>query len=145
MTCAAIARHIVAAKIASSRVSLLRAARDRPGDPAAAQLGAAAQWLDHRIAAVMREPSLDVIRGIEGDSAAAYFACIPALLTTTDPAITMNGRNRRPPLDPVNALLSFSTPSSPTIAALLSPPRDSIPPSVFSIATGPAVRPSRLI
>lgn len=105
--CALIARNIVAAKIASSRVSLLRAARDRPNDPSAAQLGSVAQWLDHRIDAVMRESSLDIIRGIEGDSAAAYFDCMPILLTATDPAIRMNGRNRRPPLDPVNALLSF--------------------------------------
>lgn len=105
--CAAIARNIVAAKIASSRVSLLRAARDRPQDTSAAQLSSAATWLGRRIDAVMRESSLDIIRGIEGDSAAAYFECLPALLTTNDPAIQMKGRNRRPPLDPVNALLSF--------------------------------------
>ena len=55
----------------------------------------------------MREESLDTLRGIEGDSAAAYFELFPLLLTTKDPAITMLGRNRRPPTDPVNALLSF--------------------------------------
>ena len=105
--CAAIARNIVAAKIASSRVSLLRAARDRPNDSATAQLASVATWLGHRIDVVMRESSLEIIRGIEGDSAAAYFDCVPALLTSNDPLIQMNGRNRRPPLDPVNALLSF--------------------------------------
>lgn len=105
--CAVIARQIVAAKISNSRVSLLRAARDRPDEPVAAQFGSAAQWLGHRIDAVMRESSLDIIRGIEGDSAAAYFDCMPSLLTTNDPTLRMNGRSRRPPLDPVNALLSF--------------------------------------
>lgn len=55
----------------------------------------------------MRESSLDIICGIEGDSDAAYFDSLPALLTTNDPAIQMDGRNRRPPLDPVNALLSL--------------------------------------
>lgn len=105
--CAAIARNIVAAKIAGSRTSFLRAARDRPDDPAAAQLKTAADWLGHRIDAVLREDSLDVVRGIEGDSAAAYFNLLPALLTVSDPALAMNGRSRRPPLDPVNALLSF--------------------------------------
>ncbi len=107
VACAAIARNIVAAKIASSRASLLRAVRDRPDDASAAQLRTAADWLEHRINTVVREPSLDVVRGIEGDSAAAYFEALPALLTGEDPAIVMNGRNRRPPLDPVNALLSF--------------------------------------
>lgn len=104
---AAIARNIVAAKIASSRASLLRAVRDRPDHASSAQLRTTAQWLEHRINTAMREPLLDVIRGIEGDSAAAYFDAVPALLTVNDPAIVMNGRNRRPPLDPVNALLSF--------------------------------------
>jgi CRISP-associated protein Cas1 len=47
------------------------------------------------------------LRGIEGDSAVAYFAAFPHLLTNHDPAITISGRSRRPPLDPVNALLSF--------------------------------------
>jgi CRISP-associated protein Cas1 len=107
VACASIARNIVAAKISSSRTSLLRALRDRPDHPAAAQLKATAQWLGHRIDAALREDSLDVLRGIEGDSAAAYFECFPFLLTTKDPAIVMNGRNRRPPTDPVNALLSF--------------------------------------
>lgn len=105
--CAAIGRNIVAAKIANSRSSLLRSARDRPDDPAAATLQSAAQWLGHRVETVLRETSLDVLRGIEGDSAAAYFEVFPLLLTTKDDGLTMHGRNRRPPTDPVNALLSF--------------------------------------
>lgn len=105
--CAAIARNIVVAKIANSRTSLLRAARDRPECEGAAILLSKAQWLGHRVETALREESLDVLRGIEGDSAAAYFEAFPLLLTTTDPAIAMQGRNRRPPTDPVNALLSF--------------------------------------
>lgn len=103
----AIARNIVAAKIANSRTSILRAARDRPDHGSLATLQRGAQWLGHRIDCAMREESLDTLRGIEGDSAAAYFELFPLLLTTKDPAITMLGRNRRPPTDPVNALLSF--------------------------------------
>lgn len=107
VACAAIAKNIVAAKISSSRVSLLRALRDRPDHEAASQLKATARWLGHRAETALRENSLDGLRGIEGDSAAAYFDALPFLLTTDDPAIAMNGRNRRPPTDPVNALLSF--------------------------------------
>ncbi len=105
--CSAIARNIVAAKIANSRASILRAARDRPDHDSVAALQSGAQWLGHRLETALREPALDTLRGIEGDSAAAYFELFPLLLTTKDPAITMQGRNRRPPTDPVNALLSF--------------------------------------
>lgn len=105
--CALIARHIVAAKIANCRASILRSARDRPDHDSVKALQASAQWLGHRAETAMREPSLDIIRGIEGDSAAVYFEAFPFLLTTGDPALKMNGRNRRPPTDPINALLSF--------------------------------------
>ena len=105
--CTPIARNIVAAKIANCRASILRSARDRPDQDAFATLQSSAQWLGHRIETAMREQSLDILRGIEGDSAAAYFEVLPLLFTTEDPALQMRGRNRRPPTDPVNALLSF--------------------------------------
>jgi len=104
---AAIARNLVAAKIANSRTSLLRAVRDRPDTPGSHQLKTTAKWLGNRISTVASETVLDTIRGIEGDSAAAYFNVFPLLLTPDDPALAMTGRSRRPPLDPVNALLSF--------------------------------------
>ncbi|XHR27231.1 MAG: type I-C CRISPR-associated endonuclease Cas1c [Chthoniobacteraceae bacterium] len=104
---AAIARNLVAAKIANSRTSLLRAVRDRPDNPGCPQLKTSAKWLGNRVATVACEADLDTIRGIEGDSAAAYFEVFPLLLTTDTPSLTMKGRSRRPPLDPVNALLSF--------------------------------------
>lgn len=48
---------------------------------------------------------LDVLRGIEGQGAALYFRAFPRLIRVE--GFTFDGRNRRPPLDPVNALLSF--------------------------------------
>lgn len=104
---AAIARNLVAAKIANARVSLQRALRDRPEQPGAAALRAAEAWLGQRAESALREGSLDGLRGIEGDAAATYFEVFPALLTHGDPRLDMRGRSRRPPLDPVNALLSF--------------------------------------
>jgi CRISPR-associated protein Cas1 len=50
---------------------------------------------------------VDELRGIEGEAAASYFAAFPQLITVSDEAFTFSGRNRRPPTDPVNALLSF--------------------------------------
>src|SRR5690606_19244740 len=51
--------------------------------------------------------SLDELRGLEGAAAAAYFQNFALMLKEKDWAFEFNGRNRRPPRDPVNALLSL--------------------------------------
>jgi CRISPR-associated protein Cas1 len=98
----AFARAVVAGKLANGRALLLRSARRHgPDDRLAAgerALRAAAARLD--LAA-----TLDEVRGCEGAGAAAYFRAFPALLRA--PGFHFDGRNRRPPLDPVNALLSL--------------------------------------
>jgi CRISPR-associated protein Cas1 len=53
------------------------------------------------------EPSLETIRGHEGEAAATYFAAFDAMVRSDDPAFQFATRSRRPPLDPINALLSF--------------------------------------
>ena len=102
-------RPMVAAKIANSRNVLMRAARDHgEKDPArATDLLSASSKLATRAQLAMAATSLDSLRGIEGDAATFYFAVFPKLLVNHDPAIEMRGRSRRPPLDPVNALISF--------------------------------------
>ena len=53
--------------------------------------------------------SPDFLRGWEGQAAAAYFAAFPGMLKTGElPDFDFAARNRRPPKDPVNALLSFT-------------------------------------
>lgn len=47
------------------------------------------------------------MRGYEGEAARSYFSVFDHLVRARDPAFRFAGRNRRPPLDPVNALLSF--------------------------------------
>jgi CRISPR-associated protein Cas1 len=100
---------MIAAKLANTRHVLMRAARDHgeKSPQRALALTNAADFLAVRIGLISRATTLDTLRGIEGDSAAAYFAVFPHLLTNHDPEITISGRSRRPPLDPVNALLSF--------------------------------------
>ncbi len=105
----AIAANMISAKLANTRHVLMRAARDH-GEKCAERafaLTKAADFLAVRLRLIPKAVTLDTLRGIEGDSAAAYFAVFPNLLTNHDPAITISGRSRRPPLDPVNALLSF--------------------------------------
>jgi len=47
------------------------------------------------------------LRGIEGQAAREYFDAFNALLRANGDAFAMHGRNRRPPEDRINALLSF--------------------------------------
>ncbi|MBF0144385.1 MAG: type I-C CRISPR-associated endonuclease Cas1 [Magnetococcales bacterium] len=102
-----IARQCVTAKIANCRISMQRARRDRPEALGDSSLAGAITGLEHSLRAVLKVPHADALRGVEGDAAHQYFGAFPALLSGGDPAIGFSGRNRRPPLDPLNALLSF--------------------------------------
>jgi CRISP-associated protein Cas1 len=106
----AIARNLIAAKIANTRALLQRAARDH-GEKApdnATELLRTADFLSVRLDLLRQAENLDTIRGLEGDAAVAYFAVFNRLITLPDPGpLRLNGRTRRPPLDPVNAFLSF--------------------------------------
>ena len=103
----AIAKNIIAGKIHNSRHVLLRAARDHGEKDAgrAEKLLSASDQLTRRIRYASAATELDGLRGVEGDSATYYFAAFPALFSKT--SLPFDCRNRRPPTDPVNALLSF--------------------------------------
>lgn len=105
VACAALARAFVAGKIANARHVLRRAARENAADPAAVET--AADTLAHRLRALTAANSIDAIRGIEGDAAAQYFAVFGHLVAQQRDAFPFGDRNRRPLLDPLNALLSF--------------------------------------
>jgi CRISPR-associated protein Cas1 len=103
----AIARPIVTAKIASGRAVLLRSARDRPADANSQRLISAAQLLAGHLEGLRVEQDLDRVRGFEGLAARDYFAVFDDLISQQKEAFRFKERNRRPPLDRVNALLSF--------------------------------------
>lgn len=106
-TAAAVARNIVASKIANCRAVLLRGARDYPDAEGQPALQEAAARLARAAMQARAGDSLDLIRGIEGDAASSYFGAFDHLITTQRDAFAFRGRSRRPPLDAVNALLSF--------------------------------------
>lgn len=103
----AIAQNSIAAKIANSRQVLRRAIRDhslkRPEN--AEKLNSASEKLSRSIRYAQKAENLDSLRGVEGDAARDYFAAFPYLITNT--SLTLSGRSKRPPTDPINALLSF--------------------------------------
>lgn len=102
-----VARNMVTGKIANARTTLLRAKRDHAEKNDAPKLDEACARLEDSLRRLKLAPHLNALRGIEGEAANVYFGAFQALITSTDPAFRFSGRNRRPPLDPVNCLLSF--------------------------------------
>jgi CRISPR-associated protein Cas1 len=106
----AIVRGIVAAKAANQRAVVRRALRDHGESmPEAAReaLAAAERRLTDVARRTLITSEVDGLRGLEGEAALAYFAVFPNLIRVDDPAFAFQGRSRRPPLDRMNALLSF--------------------------------------
>lgn len=106
---AQIARPIISAKIANSRGVLLRARRQSPGaDPdGRSPLDGAVAKLAALLNELQQPMHLDQMRGLEGDAANAYFAVFDHLITNTSDSFRFTGRSRRPPMDNINAMLSF--------------------------------------
>jgi CRISP-associated protein Cas1 len=105
---ARMARYILMGKLANSRNVLLRAARDHGAGGRGEGLRNASDRLDRCLARIQNPGlTLDELRGIEGEAGAVYFGVFDALVTSKDEAFRFEGRSRRPPLDPVNCLLSF--------------------------------------
>ena len=104
--CRAIVRCIVAAKISNTRTVLQRALRNHPDGDSDGAMAAAIERLARIKKSVADADSADQLRGYEGEAAREYFAVFHALINA-DSGFSMDGRTRRPPRDPVNALLSF--------------------------------------
>ena len=104
---AEIARNMLIGKLANARTTLRRALRDHGENQT---LRSAQVRLGHQIQRLekVQDTSLDELRGFEGDAAASYFSAFPELVTVDEEAFSFSGRNRRPPTDPVNAMLSFA-------------------------------------
>lgn len=104
---AEIARAVVAAKVANCRVVLLRASRDRSEDDVARALSQAADSLSITLKRLLEPLPIDSVRGCEGEAARIYFGVFDGLITKQKDGFFFSCRNRRPPLDNMNALLSF--------------------------------------
>jgi CRISPR-associated protein Cas1 len=106
---AGMARMVLMGKIANSRTVLQRAMRDH-GDKDSMdteKLGLAVQRLTSYLDLLEKDNHLDVVRGFEGDAAHTYFSVFDQLVVAQKDDFPFAERNRRPPLDNVNCLLSF--------------------------------------
>lgn len=98
-----VARNIIAAKIQASKRVLQRQIRNHGEN---ADLQSTITALNYSLQQLKIADNLDLIRGIEGDAAARYFGVFSHLIKENS-GFLFDGRNRRPPRDGVNALLSF--------------------------------------
>ncbi len=106
-----IVKSLILGKVSNQRSVLMRALRDYGNDyaPEVKQaIETVVQRLAHTLAYIgTYELPADTLRGMEGDAAKLYFSVFDHLIRSPDAALRFNGRSRRPPLDPINALLSF--------------------------------------
>lgn len=101
------ARYFIVGKIANCRTVLQRVLRDHSGKVEENGLRRTVILLGRCLERCNHESDLEVLRGIEGESAHAYFAVFDNLIVAQKDAFSFMERNRRPPLDNVNCLLSF--------------------------------------
>jgi CRISPR-associated protein Cas1 len=103
-----VARTFVAGKLRNTRQVVLRGARDSHDDADRDALRQCGRLLAGHIRRLPGATTLDEARGIEGDGARVYFEAVRHLIRPdARETFAFERRNRRPPLDRFNALLSF--------------------------------------
>lgn len=106
---AALARCFVTGKISNARTVLLRSMRDHPDTARDERVERVTRRLKFLLDSLWRHPTipLDQIRGTEGDAAKNYFSVFDEMILAQKDDFFFRQRSRRPPLDNINALLSF--------------------------------------
>ena len=108
--CADIVRNLLAGKLYNQRAVLGRALRDH-GEKLSGEASASVEHAYKRLKRIAEklpaEADINVLRGLEGEAAQAYFGVFDQLIRVSSPALRFTNRSRRPPLDAVNAMLSF--------------------------------------
>jgi len=100
-------KFILTGKITNCRTVLQRALRDHASKIDEQEVRSVVMRLSRLVESLDQEQSLDVLRGIEGDAAHIYFSVFDHLIVAQKENFRFDERNRRPPLDNVNCLLSF--------------------------------------
>lgn len=103
-----ISSTIVAAKIANSRKILERYLRDYPKKRNNETVKEVSNILNFAKSDALNASSDDELRGIEGNASKLYFSVFDNLILSEDERFRFTGRNKRPPKDKINALLSFA-------------------------------------
>ena len=102
-----IAKNCILGKVYNARWVLERAIRDHSLQIDVEQVKSASNFLKNSQNLIQNSQSKDQLRGYEGEAASIYFGVFDQLILQQKKDFIFEGRNKRPPLDPVNALLSF--------------------------------------
>ncbi|MBA3066496.1 type I-C CRISPR-associated endonuclease Cas1c [bacterium] len=102
-----IASSVIMAKIANCRTIILRASREELNSEKNSSLQAAAKKLVWMLKKIDKSMNLENLRGFEGSAAGVYFGVFDNLILAQKDYFQFKERSRRPPLDNINALLSF--------------------------------------
>ena len=103
-----IARNFIFGKVYNQRWVLERTLRDHRMRVDAAKLESASQALAGLLPAIETQTDLDSLRGLEGEASVRYFHVFDEMVLNQKADFLFDGRNRRPPTDNMNALLSFA-------------------------------------
>lgn len=102
-----VAKMFLYGKIHNSRWCLERVKRDHPMRIDTEAVNLSICQLKGAVSMLSEAASRDELMGIEGRAAKSYFQVFNELILRNEEDFYFDGRNRRPPLDPVNAMLSF--------------------------------------
>lgn len=103
-----IARNMMVGKVFNCRWVLERALRDHALRINQASVKASSEHLHQVITQIQQAEELESLRGLEGEAAVQYFSVFNELILSQKADFIFDGRNRRPPQDNVNAMLSFA-------------------------------------
>ena len=106
--CSQCSRTMIFGKLFNARWSIERTRRDHGLRVDGEKLTAASRQIHDLLAQVKETTSLEELRGLEGVGASAYFGVFDEMILGDKEAFFFHGRSRRPPLDAVNAMLSFA-------------------------------------
>lgn len=102
-----IAKNMIFGKVYNARWSIERTIRDNGLRIDQERLQAVSATLQNTLPSINSATELDSLRGLEGETAAAYFSGFDEMILNEKAEFYFHGRSRRPPLDKVNAMLSF--------------------------------------
>ena len=102
-----IAKNCIIGKVHTARWVLERATRDHSMQIDVEKVKSASDKLRKSLELIKSCQSKEQLRGFEGEAASVYFGVLDELILQQKKEFTFQGRNKRPPLDHVNALLSF--------------------------------------
>lgn len=102
-----IAKNCITGKVYNARWVLERATRDHSMQIDTEKVKRASGLLKGAAVAVQNSESMDQLRGYEGEAASVYFSVFDEMILQQKKDFIFTGRNKRPPTDYVNAMLSF--------------------------------------